>query len=119
MAGLHERAGTYKYDLFENVDAANQVPPKRLSYLKAFLDQVAQLEEIQENQPFPLRIRRHLIGTGVLAKGESVESVGQLLRTYREEWRATVTQDQERGISWTKLLGRQASRTEGATHVVA
>lgn len=119
VAGLHERAGTYKYDLFENVDAANHVPPKRLHYLKAFLDQVVQLEGIQENQPFPLRIRRHLIGTGVLANGDSVDSVGRLLRTYRDEWRETIAQAQGRGISWTKLMGRSTSLTEGATHAVA
>jgi len=119
VAGLHEPLGTYKYDLFEDVDAANHVPPKQLNYLKAFLDQVVQLDGIQENQPFPLRIRRHLVGTGVLANGASVDSIGQLLRTYRDEWRETVAQAQGRGISWTKLMGRQASLTEGATHAIA
>lgn len=119
VAGLHEPAGTYRYDLFENADASNQVPPKELDYLKAFLDQVVHLDGIRENQPFPLRIRRHLIGTGVLADGESGEIVSRLLRTYRDEWRETVAQAQGRGISWTKLLGRRASLTEGATNAVA
>lgn len=119
VAGLHEPSGTYKYDLFEDVNASNHVPAKELDYLKAFLDQVVQLDGVQENQPLPLRIRRHLIGTGVLASGDSVEAVGRLLLTYREEWRETVAQAQGRGISWTKLLGRRASLTEGATHAVA
>jgi queuosine biosynthesis protein QueC len=119
VAGLHEPAGTYKYDLFENPDASNHVPAKELDYLKAFLDQVVQLDGIRENQPFPLRIRRHLVGTGVLANGDSAEAVSRLLRTYRDEWRETVAEAQGRGISWTKLLGRRESLTEGATHAVA
>jgi hypothetical protein len=119
VAELRESAATYKYDLFENVEAANRVPAQRLHYLKAFLDQVVQLEGVQENQPLPLRIRRHLVGTGVLANGDRVNSVVRLLRTYRDEWRETIAQAQGRGISWTKLMGRPTPLTEGATHAVA
>jgi hypothetical protein len=118
VAGLHEGPDVYKYDLFEDSGKANVVPTKCLKYLKAFLDQVVQLEGIQENQPLSLRIRRHLVGTDVIKSGDATDSMGRLLKTYRDEWRELVARAQGRGISWTKLMGRTASRTEGACNVI-
>lgn len=97
----------------------NHIAERHLKYLKAFLDQVVQLDDIRVDSPFPLRFRRHLFGTGVVASGESTEPISRLLGTYREEWWKIITQAQERGISWTKLIGCRTPSMEGATHAVA
>lgn len=119
VAGLTESERTYRYDLFQNVDAANSVPNSQLDYLKAFLNQIHLLAGVQLEHPLPLRISRHLFGTQILSSGESTKSVSTLLATYRDEWRDTVADAQGRGISWTKLLGHRASNTEGASHAVS
>jgi hypothetical protein len=116
-AEITEPRGTYKHDLLD-VMGVRRIPDRRLKYLKAFLDQVVQLDDIQADLPFPQRFRRHLVGTGVVVNGESMEPIGSLLSTYRDEWRKMITQAQERGIRWTKLVGCHTPSMEGASHAV-
>ena len=119
IAGITEPKGTYKFDLFDDVHAANRIPKRHMKYLKTFLDQVVQLDEVKLNQPLPLKIRRHLFGTGVLTHGESTKPIERLLGEYRDEWKGIITQARDRKFSWTKLVGCPTPRMEGATHALA
>ena len=82
-AGIDEPDRTYKCDIFSGNE-----PPKegRLAYLKAFLMQVAELEEVQSGRRLPERVLRHLMGTGILRNGESSAPFIRLLSEYRREW---------------------------------
>lgn len=117
-AGITEATGTYKYD-FLDVKSMSQVSERDLKYLKAFLYQVIQLGDIQAGAPLPQGVRRHLIGTGIVGNGESTELIARLLTTYRDEWQQVIAQAQDRGISWTRLVGRCTPSTEGVAHAVA
>lgn len=116
-AGLSEPPGTYKFDAFGSAEAANQIHDKQRRYLKAFLDQVVQLDEVSPDAPLPSRFRRHLIGTGILAHAEPHESIARLLCDYRDEWRSIAMKAESLGISWPRLVARTRPAREGASHV--
>lgn len=115
-AGIDEPARTYKYDIFSGNE-----PPKegRLAYLKAFLMQVAELEEVQSGRRLPERVLRHLMGTGILRNGESSAPFIRLLSEYRREWLEVTQQAEQRGYSWTKLLAASGNASEGASRASA
>ena len=70
----------YKYDFLGPAERVNQLPEKRLGYLKAFLMQVAQLRGIEEHDRLPPAFERHVVGTGIVPKGQSQKGVIQLTR---------------------------------------
>jgi hypothetical protein len=115
--GIREPKGTYKYDLFGSVRRANRVPAKRLEYLKAALMQVVQLGSLEPGSAVPSRIRRHLIGTGIVRHDQPLEPLIHVLREYRHEWLQLAAFGETQGWSWTKLLSPQrAVRQEEVSH---
>lgn len=118
--GIGEASNTYKYDLFGSTERANRVPVKRLAYLKAVLMQVVQLGTLEHGSAVPDRIRRHLIGTGIVRHGEPLEPILAVLRQYRHEWLELAALGERQGWSWTKLLGPQgAARQEEVSNASA
>lgn len=111
-AGINEPDRTYNHDIF----SVNESPKEgRLVYLKAFLMQVAELEEVQFGRQIPERVLRHLVGTGILRIGESSAPFIRLFSEYRREWLEVTKQAEQRGCSWTKLLAASGNSPEGAS----
>lgn len=119
VAGIQEPEDAYGYDFLGPAEGMDTVPEERLAYLKAFLLQVAHLRNIERHDRLPPAIERHLVGTGILAKGQSQKGVMQLLVRYRDEWMQIVSAVCKRGHAWAKLLAPQRLATEGATHASA
>ncbi|MEX2173910.1 MAG: 7-cyano-7-deazaguanine synthase [Pirellulaceae bacterium] len=119
VAGVQEQEETYKFDLFDSSQNANNVPRKQRKYLHALLSQVVQLEDIQSALSLPPLIRRHLFGTGIVSAEHPVETATQVLRTYRNEWMEFIAQAKSRGISWTNLVASGDDATEGVTRAIA
>lgn len=115
-AGLSEPLGVYKFDAFGSARAAGRIPAERMKYLKAFLDQVVQLDEVRPGAPLPTRFRRHLIGTGILALNEPHKAIAQLLCDYRDEWRSIAMRAESLGIPWAKLIAGSRPVGKGASH---
>ncbi|MBI1901866.1 MAG: 7-cyano-7-deazaguanine synthase [Planctomycetia bacterium] len=84
-AGVSERPGTYKFDLFGQPSSVNEAPESKLKYLAAFLLQLLHLGELRADAELPARIRRHLFGSAILARGQSPQSIVDLLGRYRGE----------------------------------
>jgi hypothetical protein len=118
-AGIHEDCSTYKYDIFAGSEQPRPLKDGRLAYLKAFLMQVAELEEVQSGRRLPERVLRHLMGTGILRNGESSAPFIRLLSEYRREWLEVTQQAEQRGYSWTKLLAASGNTPEGASRASA
>ena len=115
-AGVEEPKDIYRYDFLGSAERINTLPEKRLAYLKAFLLQVARLRDIENHARLPAAIERHVVGTGIIRRGEPQKDVIQLLARYRDEWTEIASVARERGHTWARLLDPQRSATEGVTH---
>ncbi len=115
VAGIREPATTYKYDLFDSPSKANRVSLKRLKYMRAFLDQVVQLDEVAPQRRLPARLRRHLLGTRIITDEQSPGPIIRLLSEYRDEWREIAARAARQGFSWAGLLEPSTPRQEGAS----
>jgi hypothetical protein len=104
-AGISEPAIGYQYDLFGTRQVVDQIPIGELHYLKATLMQISDLNELALHEPLPDRIRRHLLGTRIVQKGESAAPwISPLLR-YRDEWLSLIADAQSVGLRWSGWLG--------------
>lgn len=113
-AGINEDRNTYKYDIFAGKEQPIPLKERHLACLKAFLMQVADLEEVQFCRRLPERFMRHLIGTEILRNGEPTAPIIRLLSSYRMEWVELIQQADRRGCLWTKLLAVSGDCQEGA-----
>jgi 7-cyano-7-deazaguanine synthase in queuosine biosynthesis len=104
IGGVREPRGTYKFDLFGPSRLVNRIPDQRLKHLKAFLMQVVHLAALDSQDELPRRLRRHLLGSGVIGQGDSPLPQIELLRRYRQEWLTIAAEGKERGWSWVNLL---------------
>lgn len=96
-ARIPEPDGTYQHDFLGAADRINALPEKRLVNLKAFLLQVARLRGIEDHDRLPPAFERHVVGTGIVPKGQSQEGVIRLLAGYRDEWMETASVARKRG----------------------
>lgn len=119
VAGIHETQNAYWFDFLGQTESASQLSEKRLTYLKAFLIQVAHLRDIENGDRLPPAFERHVVGTGILQGGQSQKGVIQLLARYRNEWTKIASTARQRGHGWAKLLAPQRSAKEGVTHASA
>lgn len=98
-AGIDEAADTYQCDVLD----PRSVPPKKMDYLKAFLNQIDSLVETDHGR-LPVNISKHLYQTGLVELGESAEVYVDLYRRYRREWLAYVTKARLNGCKWANLI---------------
>ena len=110
---------SYKYDFLGPAETVNRLPERRLAYLKAFLMQVAQLRGIEASDRLPSAFERHVVGTGIVPKGQSQGRVIQLLARYRDEWMVIASAARESGLAWAKLLDPRRAATQGVSHASA
>jgi 7-cyano-7-deazaguanine synthase in queuosine biosynthesis len=119
VAGIDEPVGTYEYDLFGQTDRLDDIPEMQLAYLKATLIQVAQLQGIESSDRLPPPFERHVVGTGIVCKGQPQKGVIQLLARYRDEWTRIASLERERGHAWANLLATKLLATQGVTYASA
>lgn len=119
FAGIQEPEDAYKYDFLGPAERVNRLPEKCLGYLKAFLMQIAQLRGIEGGDRLPPAFERHVVGTGIVPKGQSQKGVIQLLARYRDEWTEIASAARERGHAWAKLLAPKRPATQGVNHASA
>jgi len=99
LAGIRERAGTYKYDLF-NAGQLREVAKKRLRFLVAFLLQADRLRELDGPSRAPAFFRGHLLETEAVSQGESPDRYAVLYRRYRDEWLDLASRCVSLGFPW-------------------
>jgi 7-cyano-7-deazaguanine synthase in queuosine biosynthesis len=99
-AAIRERAGTYKYNIFD-AGHLREMGEKRLRFLVAFLLQAERLTELDGLGASPDFFRQHLQGTGIVRQGESLEPYVQLCRRYRDEWLGLAHRCIPSGFPWT------------------
>jgi 7-cyano-7-deazaguanine synthase in queuosine biosynthesis len=112
-AGIQEPDDTYSYDFLGAAERINALPEKRLAYLKAFLLQVARLQDIENHDRLPPAFERHLIGTGILQRDQSQRAVVELLARYRNEWMKIAADAREQGHAWARLLAPKQLASRG------
>ena len=98
-AGIDEAADTYQF----NILGPHSVPPKKMNYLKAFLNQIDSLVETDHGR-LPVSISKHLYQTGLVERGKSMEGYVDLYRRYRREWVAFITKAKLNGCKWASLI---------------
>jgi 7-cyano-7-deazaguanine synthase in queuosine biosynthesis len=113
-AGVTENGRKYKYDLFS--DRANNIPSKKLVFLRAFLMQAAQLRAIGQDGTLPRPIQTYLVNSGITDGGVVPPSVMNLLDSYRQDWITFAKRGAERGTSWSKLLLGSSTEVQGVSH---
>lgn len=118
-AGIEESDDAYRHDFLGPAERINALPEKRLAYLKAFLLQVARLRDIENHDRLPPAFERHVVGTGIIQRGQPQKGVIQLLARYRDEWTEIASAARERGHAWAGLLAPQRPATQGVTHASA
>ena len=117
VAGIKEGTGRYSFDLFGPVDEVNQLSSGRLTYLRAFLMQVADWADIDTTGILPGTTERHLLHTRILEPGETGENIISLLARYRDEWEQIAAEGRERGYEWAEMLAPiQVPVSPGANH---
>lgn len=115
VAGIREPENAYKYDFLGPAELINQLPEKRLVYLKAFLLQIAHLREIERNDRLPQAFERHVV-PHIVPKDQSQKGVIQLLVRYRDEWTEIALSARESGHTWARLLAPNRTATQGVTY---
>ena len=98
-AGIDEAADTYQFDVLNRPSGS----PRKLNYLKAFLNQIDSLAETDFGR-LPVNISKHLYQTGLVERGASTEVYVDLYNKYRREWLAFVTKAQLNGCKWANLI---------------
>jgi hypothetical protein len=120
VAEIEELAGIYYFDLFGAPDEVNQIPPRYLQYLKAFLIQADEWTEIKKTGKLPEPVRLHLAHTGIIKPGERDGPIRSLLERNCEEWLQIASEGRRRGYSWANLLApARSSAAQGVSHVSA
>lgn len=117
VAGVIEPDDLYEHDFLGSPEQVSRILVQRLDYLKAFLLQVAKLRDIERTLRLPAEFERHVVGTGIVPRGQSLKGVIRLLATYRDEWREFISLAVANGHAWAMLLA--PNRPEGATHASA
>lgn len=121
VAGITEANDSYKHDIFDP-SQDKPIPVDRLKYLKAFLMQVAQLDDVEMNDRLPRAFERHVLGTGILQRGQSQKGVIDLLARYRNEWTVLAAHARRNGQAWAGLLVPQQPQDrleQGVTYASA
>jgi len=119
FAGIQEPEDCYKYDFLGPAERVNQLPKKRLNYLKALLMQIVQLRGIEAGDRLPPAFERHIVGTGIVRKGQAQQGVIQLLARFRDEWTEIASAAQDGGHAWAKLLASKRPALQGVNHASA
>jgi len=118
-ARIQEPDDSYKYDLLGPAERINCLAGKHLAYLKAVLLQVAQLKGIENDDRLPPALERHIVGTGIVQRGQPQNDVIKLLARYRDEWMRIASAARERGHAWARLLAPHRPATQGVIHASA
>jgi hypothetical protein len=106
VAGIAERADTYKYDLFD-AGQLREMEEKRLQFLVAFLLQAERLTQL-DRAGVPLDfLRHHLRETEVVRQGEPVGPYIELYRSYRDEWLGLAARCVPLGFPWAMPVARR------------
>ena len=108
VAGIEEPPGTYKHDLFDP-ELADSIPQSKAEYLRAFLMQVEKLSSINTGNEIPPFLRRHLIGTHVVASEQSLRECASVYGRYVDEWLRVIRTSRDQGLAWAEMLGRTAT----------
>ena len=103
-AGIAEPDATYQVDILAQSGITNRLRAKHVKYLYAFLLQVDVLADLDRGE-IPNRLRRHLLQTGVVERGESLQPYVDLYRRYRQQWLGFVARARANGCCWAKLIG--------------
>ena len=120
VGGIEEAQDTYSFDPFSTPERAGLVPSEKLSYLKAFLMQVAEWADIEMTGRLPEAVERHLRHTRILKPGESPEALIALLARNRDEWVAVAADGRRKGLPWARLLDpSRAPVSQGVSHAPA
>ena len=98
-AGINEADDTYQFDVLNRL----KVAPKKLNYLKAFLNQIDSLAETDLGR-LPVSISKHLYQTGLVERGAPMEVYIDLYKRYRSEWLAFVSKAELNGCQWAGLI---------------
>lgn len=98
-AGIDEAGDTYQNDVLNHLSVA----PKKLNYLKAFLNQIDSLAETDCGR-LPVSISKHLYQTDLVERGGSTEVYVNLYKKYRREWLAFVAKAETNGCQWANLI---------------
>jgi len=121
VAGIAEPDHSYLYDIFSPFPSV-PISMDRLNYLKAFLMQVAQLNDVETHDRLPRAFERHLLSTNILQRGQSQKGVIDLFARYRDEWIAITSQARRNGQAWAKWLAPQQPQVrqeQGVTYASA
>jgi len=100
-AGIAEPPERYEHDLLHR--KSSHLSPEHLRCLKAFLLQVDNLSQV-EQQRLPEMISRHLRQTRVLERGQNVDSYVPLYARYRREWLSFIGKARSHDCDWTDLI---------------
>jgi hypothetical protein len=116
-AGIAEPDNAYRYDFLGPAERINALPEARLGYLRAFLLQVAHLADVENR--LPPAFERHMVGTGIIQRGQAQKGVARLLARYRDEWTVIAAAARERGHAWARLFAPKRPTSQGGTHASA
>jgi hypothetical protein len=75
-----------------------------------------QVEELRDMGigKIPNRIRRHLLGTGILKPNESSADLAKLYGDYRDEWLEVTQVARKNGYSWTNMIDSKGGNRASA-----
>jgi len=122
VGGIREPDFAYLYDFLAPPFVFEPVPNDRLDYLKAFLMQVAQLNNLDFGGRLPQAFERHVFSTRVLQHGESQKGLINLLARYRDEWMALAAYARRYGHGWARWITPQelhGRQNQGVTYASA
>jgi 7-cyano-7-deazaguanine synthase in queuosine biosynthesis len=106
VAGIAERADSYKYDLFD-AGQLREMEEKRLRFLVAFLLQAERLTQLDRPGAPPDFFAHHLRETEVVRQGEDVGPYVELYRSYRDEWLGLAGRCLNLGFPWAVPVARR------------
>lgn len=110
----------YQYDLFAGSEVANAVPEEQLTYLKAYLMQVADIELAANRGTLPESAVRYLQATGAVEAPEDLKNATSLLQRYSAEWLQLADKYRRQGCRWGEMLSPNSPNcTENHEHASA
>jgi len=106
VAGIAERADTYKYDLFD-AGQLREMEEKRMRFLVAFLLQAERLTQLDRAGAPTDFLHHHLRETEVVRQWEPVVPYVELYRSYRDEWLGLAARCVPLGFPWAVPVARR------------
>lgn len=119
IAGIDDAADAYRFDLFTGCRELKEATARHLRFLKAYLMQVRELQDVRPGKPLPDRVLQHLVGTNIIKQSDATSPSIELLSRYRDQWMQVVREAESNGYSWTKMIGPSGPSKEGVSHASA